>query len=267
MKSRFFFAMVIGLVFSTAYGQDAPAGTVTAPPPVQNPTQGPGPGGFQGQRGGRGGMMGGPGMAGHGVVGTVVEATPEHFILKTESGEIYTAHISVNTRIVKQRVTRSGAPGEEGSGGPPQTLKAIDIRVGDAIAAIGEVDTAAKSVGAMTIVQIDPERARQMREMQANYGKTWLMGKVTAVDGVKVTLQGGLDNAVRTFVADENTTFRKRREPITLADVQVGDAVRVEGAVKDGTFVATTVAVMGPRNVTMPRQPNAPNGGASPQPQ
>ncbi len=83
-----------------------------------------------------------------------------------------------------------------------------------------------------------------MREMQANYGKTWLVGKVTAIEEVKVTLLGSVDNAAHSFVANENTTFRKRRDPITLADIQVGDTVRVEGAVKDGTFVATTVTAM-----------------------
>ena len=87
--------------------------------------------------------------------------------------------------------------------------------------------------------------------MEANYGKTWLMGRVTAINEVKVSLEGGPDRAAHTFVADENTTFRKRRDPITLADVQVGDMVRAEGAVKDGAFVATTVAVMSP----------PPNGG------
>jgi hypothetical protein len=79
----------------------------------------------------------------------------------------------------------------------------------------------------------------------ASYGKTWLQGKVTAINETKVTLLGMVDNAAHTFVADEDTTFRKRREPITLADVQVGDMVRVEGAVKDGIFVAASVAVMG----------------------
>lgn len=54
-----------------------------------------------------------------------------------------------------------------------------------------------------------------------------------------------MDNAQHTFAADENTSFRKRREPVTLADVQVGSNVRVEGAVKDGVFVATSVMVMG----------------------
>ena len=71
-------------------------------------------------------------------------------------------------------------------------------------------------------------------------------------------MQGGPDNATHTFVADENTTFRKRREPITLADIQVGDMVRAEGAVKDGAFLATSVAVMGQppqRNETAPPPP------------
>jgi hypothetical protein len=96
-----------------------------------------------------------------------------------------------------------------------------------------------------------------MREMQANYGKTWIMGKVTAIDGVKVTLMGAIDNAAHSFVADENTTFRKRRDPITLGDIQVGDTVRVEGALKDGTFLATTVSAMG-----APPAGGPPAGGA-----
>ena len=135
--------------------------------------------------------------------------------------------------------------GEGMGGNPPQELKPTDIKVGQPIAALGEVDAASKSVGAMTVVLMDPERARQMQEMQANFGKTWLQGKVTAVDGVKVTLLAGVDHASHTFAVDENTTFRKRRDPVTLADVQVGDTVRVEGAVKGGTFVAATVVVMG----------------------
>jgi len=94
--------------------------------------------------------------------------------------------------------------------------------------------------------------------MQANYGKTWLAGKVTAIDGVKVTLLGINDHIAHTFAADENTTFRKRREPITLADIQVGDTVRVEGAAKDGIFLATSVAAMSrppEGTVTLPATP------------
>jgi hypothetical protein len=203
--------------------------------------------------------MGGPEMGGRGIAGTVTALASDHYTIKTEAGEIYTIHFSANTRIVKQRVSRQAAGDERGSGGPPILLKPTDISIGDAVAAMGEVDAATKSVGAVTIVQIDPERARQMREMEANYGKTWLMGKITAIDGVKVTLMGSVDNVSHTFVADENTTFRKHREPITMADMQVGDPVRVEGAIKGANFVATLVAVMPQRNVMMPRQPSSPS--------
>jgi hypothetical protein len=99
--------------------------------------------------------------------------------------------------------------------------------------------------------------------MQANYGKTLLMGKVTAVDGVKVTLTGAVDNAPHSFVADENTTFRRRRDPITLADIQVGDTVRVDGAVKDGVFTAVSVGVMGR---TPGEGPNGPANTPPPSP-
>ncbi len=216
----------------------------------------------QGQHGGRGGPWGG-GMAGamgagRGVTGTVTDVAADHYILKTDAGETYTVHFSVNTRIIKQAIQRP-APGEtpearENREQPaPQTLKPTDIHVGDALAAMGEIDVPGKSVGAVVILQIDPERARMLREFQANFGKTWLVGRVTAINEAKVSLLSTVDNAAHAFVADENTTFRKRREPITLADIQVGDMVRVEGAVKDGVFVATAVSAMG----------QAPAGGAT----
>jgi hypothetical protein len=207
-------------------------------------------------------------MMGRGLLGTVTEVAADHFTIKTDSGETYTVHFSANTRIMKL-LAGAGGPGggggergqgAGGGGNPPQAIKPTDIKVGDAIVANGEVDAAAKSVGAVAVLQMDPERAKQMREMQANYGKTWLMGKVTAIDGVKVTLMGAMDNAAHSFVADENTTFRKRRDPITLADVQVGDTVRVEGAVKDGAFLATAVSSMGAPPPGGPRDSPPPPG-------
>ena len=242
-----FFSLALGAAVCT---QDASSAS-----PAQ---QDNGAGGGYGQRGGRGGYGGmGMGMiSGRGIMGTVTEVAADHFMVKTETGEIYTVHFSVNTRIMKQVAGERGTGGGQGRGGgqgmggmgrggnPPQPIKATDIKVGDAVGAMGEVDPATKSVGAMAILQLDPERARQMLELQAGYGKTWIMGKVTAIDGVKVTLMGSMDNAPHSFVADENTTFRKRRDPVTLADIQVGDNVRAEGALKAGIFTATAVNVM-----------------------
>jgi hypothetical protein len=241
MKIRLISAIVFGLAFTlAAFAQDA------------------------NQRGGRAGQgvwgsrfgMGGGG----GITGTVTEATADHYTIKTDAGDTYTIHFSVNTRIVKQMIQRRG----EGGGNLPKPIQPSDIKVGDAVGVMGEVDAAAKSVGAVVIAQLDPERARQIRELRDSYGKTWLQGKVTAINETKVTLFGMMDNAAHSFVADEDTTFRKRREPITLADVQVGDVVRVEGAVKNGVFVAASVVVMGmpqggtptvPRDATPALQP------------
>jgi preprotein translocase subunit YajC len=231
----------------------------------------------QEQGGGRGFGRGmGMGM-GRGVMGTVTEVAADHYTVKNDSGETWTIHYGANTRMIKQPPRPANSPGQgqgqgqgqgEGNGAymrggtPPQPIKATDIKVGDAIMAMGETDQAAKSVGAVMVMQLDPEAAKRMEEMRANYGKTWLAGRVTAINETTVTIQGMADNAAHAFMADENTTFRKRREPITLADIQVGDAVRVEGAVKDGQFVATTVSVMG---APQARGGPAPRPGPPPQ--
>ena len=229
------------------------------------PQQGQGGGYGQGRGGGRG-----MGRIGPRLTGTVTEVAADHYVVKTEAGEVYTVHFSANTRIMKTLPHTAGAAndsqpgagatrgggngGRDGFGGRtgggqeelPVPIKATDIKVGDVVIAGGEMDEAAKSVGAVMVVLLDPQRVKQMREMQASFGKTWLMGRVTAVNEARVTLESDVDRATHTFTADENTTFRKRRDPITLADVQVGDMVRVEGSVKGGAFMATSVSVMGP---------------------
>ena len=248
MKIRLAIAFLLVLAF---------AGAATAQDSGSTPPQGQHAGGW---RGGRGGYGGGMGMMGRGTMGTVTEAAADHYTIKTETGDIYTVHIDSNTRIVKQSAgggmrgqggNGQGASGGEGMGGgmgrgnPPQEIKAGDIKVGDMIRAVGDVDATAKTVAARAVMQFDPATVQQIKEMEANFGKTWLAGKVTSIDGTKITLTGAMDNAPHAIVADENTTFRKRRDPVTLADIQVGDVVRVEGAVKNGTFVATAVADMG----------------------
>ena len=230
-------ALALGL---TAAGQDA------GNSPVGQTQQSPDPGSGPGQRGGPGGGRGWGGMIGRGMMGTVSEIAADHFTIKTDSGETRTVNFSVNTRMIKQPPPRRGNDGERT---PPQPIKASDIKVGDDIGASGEMDATGKSLGAVLVVLLDPERAKQMREMQANFGKTWVMGRVTAMQDTKITLQSPVDNASHTVEADENTTFRKRRDLVTMADVQVGDNVRVDGAIKGGVFMASTINVMGaPRN-------------------
>ena len=245
MKTRFLIALIAAAAFAAgALAQDANS----APPSGQSSAPGSGQeqGGGYGRRGG-GGFGGGMGMMGRGVMGTVTEAAADHYTIKTDAGDVYTVHLSSNTRIVKQGAGRGmrGQGGGQGygagRGNPPQELKPTDIKVGDVVAVNGDTDATARTVAASFVVQLDPQRVAEMRQMEANFGKTWLQGKVTAIDGTKITLTGSLDNAPHTVVADENTAFRKRRDPVTLADIQVGDTVRIDGAVKDGVFTATAV--------------------------
>jgi len=256
MRFRLFSAVVAAvLLTSAAVAQDS----VPAPPAGQG--SGPGNGGGYGRRGG--------GM-GRGMMGTVTEMTTDHFTMKTEIGEIYTVHFTADTRFVKQPPRGAGgAPGEGGygrgmgaGGNPPQRIRPADIKIGDAIAAMGDTDAAAKSIAAERVMLLDPETAARMQQMAASYGKTWLQGKVTAINGTKITLTGALDNAAYTIVADENTTFRRRRDPVTLADIQIGDNIRVEGAMKDGIFAASAINVGGMMGGTGPGGPSEPPAGA-----
>ncbi len=99
-----------------------------------------------------GGMMG----SGTGLVGTVVEVAADHYVVKNDAGQTYTVNFSANTRIMRQISQPRGA----GAGGnPPQALKPTDIKVGDAVIAMGETDPAAKTVGAVAVMQVGP-RAR-----------------------------------------------------------------------------------------------------------
>jgi hypothetical protein len=284
MNIRNLSTIVLAFAFTVAAGaQD----TGSAQPSGQNAGQNASSGsGDYGQRGGRGGGMGGGMgmMMGRGLMGIVTEVAADHYTIKTDAGDVYTVHFTADTRIFKQVAGQRG-PGEgagagdgqgqgrgQGSGGgggrgygggkPPQQIKSSDIKVGDAIDVMGSVDATSKSAAATRIAQLDPAVVQQYRAMEADFGKTWLMGKVTAIDGAKITLTGVIDNALHTVVADENTSFRKRRDPITLADIQVGDTVRADGAVKDGVFTASSVNVFG---MGGGETPTVPRGGDAPQ--
>ena len=277
MGVKFFAGMAAGVLMTlTAAGM-----AQQSLDPGQNPGagQGAGQGTGQGWRG-RGGMGGFPG-GGRGVLGSVTEVAADHYTIKTDQGETYTVHFSANTRIVKQLPGQGGgrrqaaAAGQDENGAqaqrtPPQPIKATDIKVGDVITAGGEMDTAAKSIGAVFIVQVDPERAKQLREMQANYGKTWLAGRITAIDGTTITIEGIVDHAPHSITVDENTSFRQRRDSITLADIKPGEQLRAEGSVKNGSFLATTVNAMEMQQRDLQgRRPGGPipPPGAQPQPQ
>lgn len=165
----------------------------------------------------------------HGVRGTVTAVSGNNLTVKTEQGEIYKIETGANTRLRK--------------GHDP--VKIADIHAGDMVGAFGEKDEKARTLGAVVVVLFDKE---QYEKARADFGKTWTTGVVQSIDETKITIKRP-DNVTQTIVVDENTSFRKRRESVTLADIKVGDNVTARGSAQggnqNGNFLATVLAVGG----------------------
>lgn len=159
---------------------------------------------------------------------TVVSSTPAgknegSLAVKTDSGQPWKVLYGVNTRLI-----RAG-----------NTIRAGEIQTGDMIFVAGNVDARKKTVGAAILIDVPAEEVRKARE---GLGKTWSAGKVLSIEGTRIMVQR-LDGADQSIAVDENTSFRKKREPVTLTDVHPGDGFRAEGHVLKGIFTATTFTV------------------------
>lgn len=216
MRSRLAAGAVLGLAVALAGAPEIRA-QESAPP--QQGEQGPG-----------GGRMGGGMFAmGSSAHGTVTAVSGNEFTVKNEQGESWKVLTGPNTHFRKDR----------------QEAKISDVHVGDVIVAAGNLDEQAKSVGAVFVVVLDPQQAAQMEKMRADFGKTWTMGKVTAIKDLTLTIERP-DHVTQAVTVDENTTFHKHREDITFPEIKVGDMVRASGALQDGSFLARDLAVMEP---------------------
>ncbi|GGG96312.1 DUF5666 domain-containing protein [Silvibacterium dinghuense] len=183
-------------------------------------------------QGGPGGPGGGPGAGmmqafnEHGVQGTVTAISGSNLTVKTDDGTTWKIETGPNTRVRKQR----------------DQIKLTDIHVGDMVGAFGDKDDKAKDLGAIAVIVIDKE---QYEKAKADFGKTWTTGVVQSIVETKITIKRP-DNVVQTIVVDENTSFRKRRDSITLADIKAGDNITARGGLQGTDFLAKTLNVGGP---------------------
>jgi hypothetical protein len=159
---------------------------------------------------------------------TVVSAAPAgknegSFAVKTESGQPWKVLYGVNTRLMKGR----------------DPVRPNEIQAGDMIFAAGNVDEKKKTVGAAILIDIPAEEVRKARE---GLGKTWAAGKIMTIQGTRIQVHR-LDGVDQSIAVDENTSFREKRDSVTLADLRPGQGFRAEGHVLNGTFTATTFTV------------------------
>lgn len=210
--------------------------------------------GQEGAAGPAGDAQAGVGLGGaQRIVGTVTAATAEQLTVKTELGEMYRIAVTPNTRYMKDR-----QPAQWGS-----------IHVGDSVGAMGVGDTSARTLHAAVVMIVDAEQAKKARE---GLGKVYIVGKITGIDEVKISVLRP-DGVTQVIEVDEGTSFRRGMrgmggfggmsggpgvgagsgpgaaasgESITLADVKVGDSVMAQGALKGGVFVPTVLGVSAP---------------------
>jgi hypothetical protein len=238
-------------------------------------------------RQGRGGQFAGMQR----VQGEVTAVAGASITIKTEDGSSAQVVTTDNTRLMKGNA--GGASGE-----PSTTpVKVTDLKAGDALTAMGNLDAANKTLHAAMVIVVD---AAQIKVAKANWGKTYIAGKVTAIDmdNAKMTIQRPDGSTQVTIGLDETTSFKRGRanlnaslfggegggfggggggrrpggateaESITLADVKVGDNVAGTGTLKGGVFVPGELTVATPGQGRRRGGPNGtpPANGAAPVP-
>lgn len=231
-----FTRILILVLFSSLFAvaavaqQDAPQ---AAPPDSQIPAQAPqgGQGNWQGRRF-------------QGTGGEITAINGNSITLKTRDGQTAQVSLSDKTQYRKDRAE----------------AKISDFKVGDMVMVRGEQKD---GVWQAEVVAARPAGMGMGGGQGGNFreemGKKFIVGQITAMNGTQLTIQRP-DGVSQNITVDENTSFRKDNESVTLADLKVGDHVFGRGELKNDVFVPSQL------NVGQPRfgGPRGPQGGGAP---
>jgi len=153
----------------------------------------------------------------HGTGGTITAIEAGKLTLKTFDGKTESVILSDKTQFHVDR----------------QPAKLSDFKVGDAVLIRGEA--AGENEWQAEVVAKRANNAGEA-EFREALGKRFIVGEIKAINGVQLTILRP-DGVTQNITVDENTSFRKEGESVTLADFKVGDHVFGRGEVKDGIFV------------------------------
>jgi co-chaperonin GroES (HSP10) len=169
-------------------------------------------------------------------LGTVTAISGNSLTLKTDAGQVVTVSVADGARILQL------APGSTDLK-TAQTIALKDIAAGDRVLVNGKAGDTADAFSASRVILMKSTDIAQKHEMeQADWQKRGSGGIVSAVDagtGVVTISIGAKKVAVTT---SSTTQFRRYAgdsvkfedaKPGTLAQIQVGDQLRVRGAKSD----------------------------------
>jgi preprotein translocase subunit YajC len=210
-------------------------------PPPQNPpaTQGTNPA----QTPGRGGERR------PAVFGKLTAVHDQSIEITRQDGSVVTVKISASTQFRKER----------------ESAKLSDFKVGDTVFVRGEENAdrswsaemigerpnggfggGAGARGGRGAGQGGPGGGGPGGGQPAGVlGQDYVFGEVKAIDAPKLTIIRP-DNVTQTIELNEETSLRKGRDSITMADIQAGDHIMVRGGMVNNAFQPKSVVVISP---------------------
>jgi hypothetical protein len=224
--------------WSQAEGNGAPEG----PPPQAQAPDGQGQGQGQGQVQGQWGR----GHRFQGVAGTITAINGNSIEVKTRNGSTAQVTLSDKTQYRKNS----------------EAAKLEDFKVGDEIFVRGQ--SSGEGAWQADVVATRPEGGPG--NFREGLGKQFIVGEIKSIDGAQLTIARP-DGVTQTIAVDENTSFRKDNESITLADLKPGDHVFGRGEVKNDLFVAAVLNSGQPRFMGRRRPDGKQQEQSQPQPQ
>jgi len=153
-----------------------------------------------------------------GVAGTITAINGNQLSLKSMEGKAVTVNLSSDTQYRKDR----------------QPAALTDFKVGDTVMVAG--DPSGENAWKARFVT-----TRSLgQQFGEGLGKRFIAGEIKAIEGTSLAILR-VDGQTQTILVDENTSFRKQDQSITLADFKPGDHVFGRGELKNGSFVAAVL--------------------------
>jgi hypothetical protein len=207
---------------------------------------------------------------GENVVGKVTSTGKDSLVIAPlAGGDAVTVKVSDTTRVTKER----------------QPVKFSDIKTNDMVFARGQLNGTAMTAAIIGV--ITPEMAQRIQQggfgmgrgngggrgfgggagagefNRDDLGKKFIAGEVKAINETKLTIARP-DGQTQEIEVDENTSFKRGNESITLPDIKVGDFVRGAGELKNNIFVPKELAVGRPPRMRMDDSSNPPQQETKP---
>jgi len=191
------------------------------------------------------------------VFGKVTAVTKDSItVAPMTGGDPVTIKVGEGTRVIKER----------------QPAKLEDVKAAETVFARGKLN--GNSMEAAIVAVVNPEMIQRLQQAggpggafnREDLGKKFIAGEVKAINETKLTIARP-DGQSQDIEVDENTSFRRGQESITLPEIKVGDFVRGPGELKDNVFVATQLTVGRPQMRMIVGGPGGQGAGAGDKPE